>query len=171
MSDSLLLRLCGACALLGGILRITSPVFGPVMPDEALHLTWLGTDVLLLFGTVGLWAATRTATGAWGLVGTALALIGLVLVRSAGERIFGPDSYGVGAGVWGVGAALLGAALLAGRAGYRTASILWLLALVLGLAGKRLDLWLDGFGWAGLVFAAGQIAAGITLLRRREAAP
>ena len=171
MSDSLLLRLAGVCALLGGLLRITSPFFGALLPDQALHLTWLGTDVLLLFGSPGLWAATREKTGAWGLVGTVLALIGLVLVRSSGERIFGPDSYGVGAAVWGLGAAIFGAALLASRAGYRTAAILWLAAVVLGLAGKRLDLWLDGFGWGGLVFAAGQIAAGIELARRRAVAP
>lgn len=168
MNNSFLLRFSGCCALLGGVLRITSPFFGAAMPDQALHLMWLGTDVLLLFGTIGLWAATRAATGVWGLVGTALALVGLVLVRSSGERIFGPDSYGVGAGLWGLGAAILGGTLLASRAGFRMASILWLLALVLGLIGKRLDVWLDGFGWAGLVFAAGQIAAGVSLLRRRE---
>ena len=171
MIDANLLRLSGLAALLGGVLRITSPFFGALMPDEALHLMWAGTDLLLLFGTFGLWAATRTATRAWGVVALVVVMIGLLLVRSSAERIFGPNSYGVGAGVWGLGQALLAATILAARAGFRLASILWLISFVLGLAGARIELWLDGFGWAGIVFAAGWICAGLTLARRREIAP
>lgn len=170
MTDSNLLRLSGLAALLGGVLRITSPFFGMLMPDEALHLMWAGNDLLLLLGTFGLWAATRKATEAWGVVALVTMLIGLVLVRSSAERTFGPNSYGVGAGIWGLGQAILAATLLATRQGYRLASILWLVSLVLGLIGERMDLWLDGFGWAGILFAAGWICAGLTLVRRKDPA-
>lgn len=167
MSDSNLLRLAGAAGFLGGLLRIASVFVGMLLPDTALHLAWIGTDLLLLFGIVGLWAATRAATGAWGVVALVTMVAGLLLVRSSGERIFGPDSYGVAAGVWGLGQAILAATLLATRAGFRVAAILWLTSLALGLAGTRIDLWVDGFGWAGLTFAAGWIAAGFDLMRRR----
>lgn len=165
MTDSFLLRLSGACGLLGGLLRIASPFFGSLLDDRALHLLWLGTDALLLFGTLGLWIATRRKTEAWGVVGMALAVTGLLLVRASAAQIFGPDSYGVGAGLWGVGQAILAATLLITRAGYRASSVLWLASFLLGLIGARLDLWLDGFGWAGVVFAAGWICAGLTLMR------
>lgn len=166
MSDSLLLRLAGAAGLVGGVLRLTSVFFGVLLPDGALHLVWAGTDLLLLFGIIGLWIATRTATGAWGIVALVIMAGGLLLVRSSGERIFGPDSYGVGAGVWGLGQAILAATLLATRSGYRLPSVLWLTSLVLGFAGTRIDLWVDGFGWAGLVFAVAWMAAGFELMRR-----
>lgn len=168
MTDTNLLRLSGLAAFLGGVLRVASPVFGALMPDEALHLMWVGTDLLLLFGTFGLWTATRRATEAWGVVALVVMMIGLLLVRSSAERIFGPNSYGVGAGIWGLGQAILGATLLITRSGFRLASILWLASLVLGLAGQRIELWLDGFGWAGIAFAAGWICAGLTLMRRKE---
>ena len=171
MSDQNLLRLSGVAALLGGLLRVSSPFFGMLLPDEALHLLWAGTDLLLLLGTFGLWASTRRATGVWGVVALVVMLIGLLLVRTSAERIFGPQSYGVGAGIWGLGQAILGAALLITRSGFRVSSILWLVSLVLGLAGERIDLWLDGFGWAGIVFAAGWICAGLTLARRKEPVP
>lgn len=167
MTDSNLLRLAGAAGFIGGLLRIASVFVGMLLPDAALHLAWIGTDLLLLFGIAGLWAATRAATGAWGVVALVIMVGGLLLVRSSAERIFGPDSYGVAAGFWGLGQAILAATLLATGSGFGVAAILWLVSLALGLAGTRIDLWVDGFGWAGLTFAAGWMAAGFELMRRK----
>jgi hypothetical protein len=171
-----MLRLSGVAAIGGGLMRLATPFTGMLIEDRLLHLLWVINDFLLLAGTIGLFMAVRRRVGVPGLLSLAVAVFGLLLVRSSAERIFGPGSYEVGASVWGLGQGLLAALALHGRAtSFRTACLLWLGALALGLAGVAIpglpDLWLEASQWAGLVFALAFVFAGAELLRHPASLP
>ena len=174
MSSPHLYRLAALCAVGGGLLRLASPFAPVILGERALQLSWLAIDGLLLFALIGLYGSRWERLGVTGLAGFVIAILGLLMVRSASAALFGPASYAVGASVWSVGQALFAAALLLNRAGLRTASILWLVSLALGLMASLIRLptlhpLLDGVALAGMVFAAGYVAAGGSVLREPPA--
>jgi hypothetical protein len=171
-----MLRIAGTAAVVGGLMRLATPFTGMLLGDQLLHLLWVLTDFLLLIGTVGLFLACRRRVGVPGMLSVAVAVFGLLLVRSSAEHIFGPASYDVGSAVWAIGQAALAALILVGQArSFAIACWLWIGALALGLAGAAIpglpDLWLEASGWAGLLFAAAFVFTGVELLRNPASLP
>lgn len=99
-----------------------------------------------------------------GLVGFAVSVIGVLVVRSAGTEVFGAQTYLIGATVWSVGMVALGVAMLLRGVGSRTAAALWILSLLVGIGGTLLPGQRLSFLIASAAFSAGYIAAGWPLI-------
>lgn len=166
MASAMLYRLAGAAAILAGVLRgVDAFAFKFLAMGESDPL-FLVTDIALLFALIGIYARVSRAAGWAGLAGFAAALVGILLVRSAGGII---DAYIIGAAVVAVGVAVLGAAILQTRAFPPVGPILWIVALAAAVPVYWLESdWL--FEAAGVAFGLGFIAAGVELIRRPAAA-
>lgn len=164
MTPATAYRLAGLCAVLGGLLRL----FGPLTPFEGQNqlILWLVTDVLLLFGLVGIYGYSRKLLGLTGMLGFAIAVIGVLIVRSSGAEVFGPRTYAYGAVIWTVGMAVLAFPMLLRGVGHMVAAGFWTLALLIGLFSvlRQGQSW--GIAAAGIAFSLGYIAAGLPLFRK-----
>ncbi|HEX6860646.1 MAG TPA: hypothetical protein VF138_10665 [Caulobacteraceae bacterium] len=166
MTPATAYRLAGIGAILGGLLRLLSPFGTGLLDANGHHLLWLATDILLLFGLVGIYGYSRKMLGLTGLVGFALAAIGLLIVRSAGDVVFGPRTYAYGAVIWTVGMAVLAFPMLLRGVGHTIAAAMWMLALIVGV----FSVLRPGQSWgvltAAVLFSLGYIAAGLPLFRK-----
>jgi hypothetical protein len=164
MIPALAYRLAGLCAVFGGLLRVASGFAPGLLEGRALQGAYLATDVLLLFGLIGIYGFSRRPLGLMGLVGFAVSVIGVLVVRSAGTEVFGAQTYLIGATVWSVGMVALGVAMLLRGVGSRTAAALWILSLLVGIGGTLLPGQRLSFLIASVAFSAGYIAAGWPLI-------
>lgn len=171
-----MLRITGTAAIVGGLMRLATPFVGMLLEDRWLHLSWVVTDFLLLVALVGVFLTVRRRVGVPGMLAGAVSVFGMLLVRSSAEHIFGPASYDVGSAIWALGMALLAVLILIGQGtSFRWACLFWIGALAFGVVGVAIpglpDLWLEAGQWAGLLFAAGFVFAGIELLRNPASLP
>ncbi len=169
MTDTTLLRLGALAAIIGGALRIATGVAPSTMDMPSRELLYFVIDALLIAGLMGLYLERRHVLGWSGIIGFAVAVLGLLIVRSAHVRFFGVGGYAVGAPVALIGTTLLGVSL-ALHGTQRWAAGLWLASLAIGLAasfGAR-ESWIPLA--AGMIFGAGFVAAGFVLLSARRAA-
>jgi hypothetical protein len=165
MDRKSLLRISAVAAIAGGLLRAADPLFAALHLDNAaLQQIWFAIDLLLLIGAAGIYLAEANRLGVIGLAGALVFLFGILLVRSAGVTVLGIGGYQSGAAIALLGIALLALAMLLRRTQI-AASLLWLAALLSGLASR------SGFGAAylvalsGVLFGLGFAAAGVGLLR------
>lgn len=158
MTDRTLLRISGAAAVIGGVLRIAG-TFASALGEHEAQLFYFATDLFLLTGLAGIYLSQRGSLGITGLAGTAIAALGILMIRSS--ALFG--GYQIGAAVTIIGFAVLGVAMLGARTA-KIAPLLWIGALALGIAGDVLDMNLLGL-LAGIAFGAGFACAGLTLYR------
>lgn len=166
MTPATAYRLAGLCAVLGGLLRLLSPFGTGLLNVEDHHRLWLATDILLLFGLVGIYGYSRKLVGLTGMMGFALAAIGLLIVRSAGDVVLGPRTYAYGAVIWTVGMAVLAFPMLLRGVGHMVAAGFWTLALVIGIFSVIRDGQSWGIPAAAVAFSLGYIAAGLPLFRK-----
>ncbi len=159
MSDTNLLRISALAAMAGGLLRIAG-TFAAQLGAHDAQLIYFATDVLLVAGLLGIYLSRRGVLGAMGFAGFAVALFGILMIRSA--ELFG--GYAMGAAITITGFVVLGIAMLLARM-EKTAPILWIASLVLGIAGSALKLDVPA-ALAGVAFGAGFALAGWTLYRR-----
>ena len=167
MRDAHLVRILAAAAILGGALRIASS-FIPWTPDSApLEVLYDVIDVLLLFGLMGVYFATRASTGIFGFAAFAIAETGIASIVGPDTTAFGIDTYQTGVLVITAGLTLFAIQLLLTRAMPWWASVCWIASTVIGVgatAGGNAAL---GFVAGGVLFGLGFIAAGVALLRPR----
>ncbi|HZZ35352.1 MAG TPA: hypothetical protein VFE03_06470 [Caulobacteraceae bacterium] len=135
---------------------------GLLSPDRAQALYFV-TDIFLVAGLVAIFARCAVALGWIGLIGFALALVGFLVIRTG--TLMGVQTYSTGGALCLFGLAFIGARMPAEPPFPRLASILWMAALIIGVAGAFWPIMTWGVFVAGLVFALGFIAAGVPLMR------
>lgn len=166
MSDSALLRILGALAVLGGLARIA----GALIPySEQVWLAWfyLMTDALLLFGLMGIYFAYRNQVGWFGFVSFAIAELGIASIVGPDTIVNGFDTYMLGVAVITVGLTLFSFQLLVRRLSW-PGPVCWLASTAIGVglgAIGRVD---EGFFAGGILFGAGFVLAGAALWSPRD---
>jgi len=149
----MLLRLSAVAAMLGGGLRVVDAFLNNT--DAHLQQTaYFATDVMLIFG---IYLSVSNRLGLAGLLGFVSSITGLLIVRS-----FGQSAYLVGASVTLLGMVVISVAMVARAAFPKSAPILWIASLIVGVIALPFRLtW--GFTVAGIIFCLGFVAAGIYL--------
>jgi hypothetical protein len=169
MSDVILLRIFGILALLGGVARIA----GALIPyAEQVWLVWLYliTDALLLFGLMGVYFAYRGQIGWFGLLGFAVAELGIASIVGPDTIINGYETYQLGVAVITVGLTLFSIQLLIKRTPW-LAPALWLSSTFVGIGlgvAAQIDL---GFFAGGILYGLGFVAAGVSLVAPAAKSP
>jgi len=123
-------------------------------------------DLLLTFGMLGVWSASRRSAGVLGLAGFILSLLGVMLVRTSSAKIFGEASYMIASSVWSIGMVVWAFDLLRART-FRIAAGLWIAALVIGLVGVALKDHGPVAHVAKMSFMLGFIVASVDLIKAR----
>ncbi|MBS0473107.1 MAG: hypothetical protein JSR60_18705 [Proteobacteria bacterium] len=155
------MRIGGWTAIAGGALRIADSFAPGRLPEAALTGLYFVTDVLLLAGIAAIAWSQRDRLGAAGTLGVAIFVAGILAVRASA---FGIGGYALGAAVSLVGLAIYAGDMLIVRRTAAVAPILWIVALVLGIAGA-LGISPEGSTVAaGIAFGLGFVAAGLTIL-------
>jgi len=163
MRDATLPRISGLCAIAGGLLRAANTFAAGAVDPHTLQLLYFAIDVLLVFGLMGIYLGARQKLGLAGLAGFAVSVIGLLIVRSG--ALFG--GYQTGAAVVLTGTVLLGIAMLL-HTKARTAPLLWLSSLALGIASIAAPRIFLTTALAGVAYGAGFAAAGYRLFSLPE---
>ena len=167
MNDRFRLRLSGAAAIAGGVLRIADCFTEGALSPHTVQIGYWLTDVLLLLGLLGIYLGRRDALGWIGLTSFVTCLVGILTIRSTG--LFGASNYMIGATALLVGLSILSVRMLAGtgrpRRAAQFAPVCWLISLALGIA----VLVAPGFTWsttlAGISFGLGFVLAGLGLVQ------
>jgi hypothetical protein len=157
------LRRTAAVLIAAGILRaVGSFVPGGTSPGAAVQLLYLLTDICILLGFIGWYAAIHQAVGAWGFAAFVMGVGGILIIRSS-AAFPNVDMYLLGALVFEVGLnalalaawrryrlhawvpSLLLLSVMAGVASYTSSDLSWLLVLSgvlfgIGTAGVGLSL-------------------------------
>jgi len=167
MNSDVLFRLSGAAAIAGGLVRIASS-FSLVTDPVTLEWIYDGTDVLLLFGLIGIYVARAPALGFLGLASFGVAVAALSFIGGPDADPFGFSTYEQGATTLAI--ALIGLSIAWLRGGERPLAppLFW---IATALAGGLFDMLappFPGYGLtaAGVLFGAGFVTAGLPLLRR-----
>jgi hypothetical protein len=162
---SALAKVVGGAAVAGGLLRTISTFLPDASVDPLLlQQTYFVTDFALLLGIGGYYAARATRLGAGGLIGFAIFLFGILLVRSNDVSFFGVHGYQTGAAIALIGIVALGAVAWR-RTLARTEPLLWAAALAAGTAGALGIFSAPLVMAAGLLFGLGCIVAGLSMFR------
>ena len=128
MTKEKLLHLSAVAAILGGGLRIVDAFLSNA--HGYVQVAYFVTDVTLIFGLCGIYLSHSNRLGLTGLIGFASAITGLLIVRS-----FGQEVYLVGATVTVLGMVVLSIVMLASRAFPKSAPLLWIASLIVGVIG------------------------------------
>jgi len=155
-----LFHLSGAAAIAGGALRIANTLTLHVLDPHTLDLGYLLTDLFLLLGLTGWYAAHAGKLGASGIAGFAIAVAGILVIRSA--ALFPGYGYQAGAMALLAGLVVMNLTALVPMARARLAAWLWLAAFgcaMASLVAPALAI------VSAVLFGAGFICAGIGLLR------
>lgn len=160
MQSTTILRLSGAAAIAGGALRIANTFTTHLLDPHTLVFTYLVTDVFLLFGLMGWYASRANKLGLSGVIGLAIAVIGILIIRSA--DLFPGYGYLLGATALLAGLAVMSVPALLRRDGPMLSPVLWLLSFVCALASVALA---PLAIVSAVLFGAGFICAGLGLIR------
>ena len=135
------------------------------LDEQSLQQFYFLTDFALLAGISAIYGSSAARIGAAGLIGSAIFLFGILMVRSSSVSFFGAHGYRAGAALALIGVTLLGAAMLLRRVS-RAAPLLWFAALVVGVAGTAVAARPMLIAASGILFGLGFVAGGVGLLRR-----
>jgi hypothetical protein len=136
--DTLLLRLAGACAILGAALRLNAAFPTVTIPRLSREGLEFAIDALLVLGLMGLFAGFqrfRTWAAAVGFVGAVLAIL---LSRTGGRLPLPGGSHHTAATVLALSLAVAGAGLFPGGGVARWMGVGWIAAFAVGLAATLL---------------------------------
>ena len=162
-----LIRVCGLAAVLAGILRALSSVIPAT--TARIMLFYFVIDLLLLFGSIGLYGFGGDEIGLLGALGVVLGIVGALILIARDVAIFGESIYPVGALMFAVGLDLLAVGLWRAKKFPRWILLLLILSTVIGPIG----FFAGGLGVlfvaAGILFGIGFAGAGITILLTRHA--
>jgi len=161
LTNTALYRLGGMTAIAGGVLRIANTFTVHLLGAETLGFVYLFTDVFLLFGLLGWYLSRLDKLGAAGIAGFVVAIVGILIVRSA--YLFPGYGYLIGAMTLLVGLVIMNAPTLLRRDGARLSPVLWLLSCVSAIASLAFA---PLAVVSAILFGAGFICAGIHLLHR-----
>lgn len=166
MSSMQLARLAGVAAILAGLLRIISAFF-PHLDAETAEAVYLATDILILFGLIGIYLSRHDTLGWVGFFGFVFALTGTAIIVGTEGVLFGVPEYPLGAGLLSMGLALMALASLWSGSYPIWIPLLWLATFAAGITASA---WPAQqplfFHFAGVLFGASFVAAGLNLLRR-----
>jgi hypothetical protein len=164
-----LVRLAAFAAIAGGLLRVANGLFTASATPQMQQFAYFCTDVLLLLGLCGIYLTRSERLGVLGLVGFVTALVGILMVRSSALSLFGFSAYLAGASVTLFGVVMIAIAMLLKDSVPKLAPILWIISLLIGVAGLFPLAMSWGVTLAGVTFGAGFAAAGISLLSGKSA--
>ena len=165
MNDANLPRTLGIAAITGGLLRVIA-AFIPWTPDSGpLEILYDVIDVLLLFGLMGVYFATRAQIGLPGFVSFAIAETGIASIVGPDTTAFGIDTYQVGVLVITAGLTLFAIQLLLTRAISWWVPVCWIGSTAIGVGATAGGNPALGFLVGGLLFGLGFVAAGVALVR------
>ncbi|MFO0204302.1 MAG: hypothetical protein ACK528_14365 [Alphaproteobacteria bacterium] len=159
MNAGQLFRLSGAAAIAGGALRIFS-AFALLTDPIQQQWLWVIVDIFVTLGLIGIYVSRAEKLGFLGLASFIVGMAALSFMGGPDADPFGFSTYEQGAMTLVI--ALIGLSLAWVRAGERplAAPICWFAsALAAGLPDY-------GFLIAGILFGAGFVFAGLSLLRR-----
>ena len=159
-----LIRVCGLAAVLAGILRGLSSVVPATTPR--IMLFYLLIDVLLLFGSIGLYGFGRDEIGLLGASGVLLAIVATLILIARDLAIFGESIYPVGALTFAVGLDLLAVGSWRAKKFPRWILLLLILSTVIGPIGFFAGGLSILFVASGILFGIGFAGAGMTILFR-----
>lgn len=163
------LRVFGIFAIAAGLARIASSFIDWRESGGALEAFALAIDLGLLFGLTGFWLAHAKELGPFGLAAYLVAASGIALITGPDGTAYGVDVYETGVTIIGLGLAFLGAVILARGVDARLGAIAWLLAVAASVGGGAIGKPEEGFMAAGIIFGAGFVFAGMTVLAKRGA--
>lgn len=167
MNNETLLRLAGIAAILGGALRILSALPLPLDPINQQWL-WIGIDVLLTLGLIGIYLSRAERLGFLGLASFIVAIAALSFIGGPDADVFGFSTYEQGAATLVI--ALIGFSLAWLRAREKpwAVPLCWFgCALAVGILGMAPAPLPDyAFMASGMLFGAGFVFAGLPLLKR-----
>lgn len=167
MDDRSVLRLAGIATIVGAVIDIVAPfVIYPHLVEPQPHLVYVAIDLLLMFGMLGVWSASRRTASVLGLAGFVLGLLGVMLVRTSSAKMFGEASYMIASSVWSIGMVVWALDLLRTKA-FRIPAGLWIAALVIGLVGVALKDHGPVAHVAKMSFILGFVVAGVDLIKAR----
>ncbi len=156
-------RLAGVAAVLGGLIDLVGPLFYPHMAEPTRQATYVLIDVLLLLGMLGVQSATGRSTGWWGVVGLAVGVSAVLVVRSS--MALGPGAYPIASALWVMGMVVMSLGILRAKGPLGGAASLWLLTFIIGVVGIGLEGQVPTHRLAAAAFALGFIAAGVRLVQ------
>ncbi|MFN4023543.1 MAG: hypothetical protein ACK4MQ_01815 [Hyphomonas sp.] len=149
-------------ALLAGAARIAAGVWPLESGTMLAEAVYGAIDFGFLFALATLFLATYDRLGWRGWPSFLLATLGAAILVGPNGTAGGVSGFVLGAGALLVGLSSLGILLLWRDRRFAVPGAAWVCALVLALTGQP-DI-------AGIVLAAGFVAAGVILLRREQAA-
>ena len=167
MNPDQLFRLAGAAAIAGGGARIFS-AFPLLIDPAALQWLYAAIDVLLLFGLIGIYLSRASRFAMLGLASFAVSVAALSFIGGPDADVFGFSTYEQGATTLAIGMVGLSIAWL--RAGERPLGppLCWFASILAAGVLARLPAPMPDFAFmaAGVLFGAGFVWAGWSLLRR-----
>lgn len=162
MPASTLIRLGGLSAILAGLLRIATS-FMPLLTGEQgsfLEVIYLLTDLLILFGVLGVYAYQHQRAGYPGFTGFLLAMSGTAIIVGPDGRIGSLEMYMVGAIMISIGVVLLAIGTWQADQLTRWVPILWVVSTVVGIGGFLMGDIAWSFLIAGVAFGLAFLLAG-----------
>ncbi len=162
------LKLAAVAGLIGGVLRALFVAPVTALPPADVEIAYLAVDCLLVLALSGMAAGIREFRTSLGLLGYAGAVVGLLIVRSAGRVGDETAVYQLGSEVVALSLAVAGVALMRRKGLARYAGLSWIVSLGLGGAAGLLTqpaLLLA----AAIFFCVGMILASLDLWGQAEA--
>lgn len=161
MSSATLIRLGGLAAILAGILRGVNSFILHDIPNVAIAILYLLTDIFILFGIIGIYTFQHLESRVWGFCGFLLAMIGIAVIRTG--AIAGISLYPIGALIFATGLSLLATGSWIARKLPRWVSVFWVLSTLIGFIGYFIPGLNLLFVISGIIFAIGFAGAGIKM--------
>jgi hypothetical protein len=160
VSSHHLFRLGGLAAVVAGILRGVSSFVPQSVGIDRIELLYLFTDLLILFGLMGLYGFQHEEAGLWGFSGFLLAIVGNGMIIGPDGEMFGVALYPVGAVILAVGLDLLVIGAWIANKLSRWTLVLLGLSTILGFIGYFVPRLEFLFVLSGLLFGIGFAGAG-----------
>ncbi|HEY7977179.1 MAG TPA: hypothetical protein VID67_03220 [Rhizomicrobium sp.] len=154
------IHILALAAIVGGILRLIEPLMEHALNAARLHTFYVLVDVFLILGFFGI----GDAMARLGRIGAALGVIGLLMIRIG--PVAGITLYQAGAALTLFGVAFIGIDILQRNTDSRIAAVLFIAALVIGLAALIPQMAMPAAFAAGMAFGLGFLVQGVVLARR-----
>jgi hypothetical protein len=165
MSNSTLIRICAAAAILAGVLRAVTSFLPETIPN--VFLLYLIIDLSLFIGVIGLCRFAVASPTLPPVLGTVVMLGALTLLILRDLAIVAsPSVYAIGAATFSVGLDLFAIHLLLNRKMPLWIPVAWLLSTITGTIGFFSPQLHFLFALSGLIFGIAFGVAGIVMWRQ-----
>ena len=163
MKTHRLIRWSGLAAIAGGVLNAVVSFAAPAVGSPLEWGFFLG-GIANQFGLIGIYAFQVEGSGAMGLLGFLLAMVGNAYFTGGEPSIGGVDSTAVFGSIFALGLLLLAVGTLKAGKLPRWAPVMWILAVLVGLPGAFVaSLESLSFQLGAVAFGLGFIGAGYGL--------